>query len=657
MKPIGKLLIANRGEIARRIERTCRELGIATVAVYSDADAEAPFVTAADEAVRLPGDAPKDTYLRGDLIIEAARLTGADAIHPGYGFLAENADFAAACSEAGITFVGPAPSVIAAMGSKIESKQIMKKAGVPVLEAIDVTAMAGTDLQAAAEEIGYPVLVKPSAGGGGKGMRIVEEPGDLDDATASAQREAGAAFGDETVFLERYLEGIRHIEFQIFGDAHGTVLHLFERECSIQRRHQKIIEETPSTAIDGPLRSLMGEAAVEAARAVAYEGAGTVEFLLHGDGFYFLEMNTRLQVEHPVTEMVTGLDLVALQIHLAEGEPMPEHVTNASVDGHAIEARLYAEDPANEFLPVTGTLVRFSISPTVRTDAGPGDGSEISVHYDPMLTKVIAHAPTRDEAAAKLSHALATAEIYGPTTNRELLVRVLRSPEFLSGETNTSFLDRFDLARLSSPLTDDHRLHALAAAMAGQEGRRRTASVLRSIPSGWRNAPSQLNIQEWESPSGVIRIGYRFDRDGLTVEIDGSPVSAELHSAAPDAIDLTTDGIRRRYHVHRVGRHMWVSSPLGQSELVQVSRFLTPVAAEAPGSLRSPMPGKVVEIAATVGALVAQGDTVVIIEAMKMEHAVRSPAAGVVASIGVTRGQQVEADQVLAVVEAAEGDE
>jgi acetyl/propionyl-CoA carboxylase alpha subunit len=396
----------------------------------------------------------------------------------------------------------------------------------------------------------------------------------------------------------------------------------------------------------------MGEAAVAAARAVGYVNAGTVEFLLDGDDFFFLEMNTRLQVEHPVTEMATGLDLVAVQIRLAEGEPMPAEVTDAEVHGHAIEARLYAEDPANGFLPATGLLHRFSLPPSVRTDAGPGDGSEISVHYDPMLAKVVAHAPTREEAAAKLAHALATAELYGPKTNRDLLVRILRSPEFLAGDTDTALLDRLDVADLSAPLTSDHRLHALAATMAGQAGRRQAAPVLGSIPSGWRNAPSQLNHQGWRSPSGVIEIGYRFDRNGLTVEIDGTAVAAELHATGAGVVDLTVDRIRRRYRVHRAGRHMWVSSGLGQSELVQISRFLPPTATDAPGSLLSPMPGRVVEVAAQEGGVVARGDTVVIIEAMKMEHAVKSPADGVVSSIPVTVGQQVQADQVLAVVEA-----
>ena len=648
---LSKILIANRGEIAARILRTAKELGIATVAVFSDPDANAPFVHSADEAVRLPGREVADTYLRQDLIIEAARRTAAEAVHPGYGFLAENADFAAACSKAGLVFIGPTPDAIRVMGSKIESKRVMKEAGIPVLETVDVTSADGRALSTAAVDVGYPVLVKASAGGGGKGMRIVTDSDDLVAAVASAKREAAAAFGDDTVFLERYLEKVRHVEFQVLGDAQGTVTHLFERECSIQRRHQKIIEETPSPAVDADLRERMGSAAVVAAKSVGYQGAGTVEFLLAGRDFYFLEMNTRLQVEHPVTEMVTGLDLVELQIHLAAGGALPAAATAATVNGHAIEARLYAEDPANDFLPVTGTLHRFSIPPTVRTDSGVESGSEVRVHYDPLLAKVIAHGPTREEAAAKLSHALAAAEIHGLTTNRELLVRLLRSTEFLSGETDTSLLEGFDLGALSAPLTDDHRVHALAATLAGQAARRRHAIVLGTLPSGWRNAPSQLHTQDWESATGVIRIGYRFSRDGLEVEIDGSPADAELHAADPEEIDLSVDGVRRRYRLHRAGRQVWVSSPLGHSDLVQISRFAVPAVPEAPGSLLSPMPGKVIEILVGEGDAVSRGDAVVIVEAMKMEHAVRAPADGIVSTIPVSVGSQVEADQVLAVVE------
>jgi len=651
MQRIAKILIANRGEIACRIARTCRELGIATVAVYSDADADAPFVHAADEAVRLPGLAPTDTYLRQDLILEAAALTGADAIHPGYGFLAENAEFATACAAAGVTFIGPTPEAIAAMGSKIESKRIMKAAGVPILEGIDVTSADGATLATTAEDMGYPILVKASAGGGGKGMRIVAEPAHLEEAVAGAKREAAGAFGDETVFLERYLVGARHVEIQVVGDTHGTIVDLFERECSIQRRHQKIIEEAPSPVMTTDLREAMGRAAVEAGRAVGYVGAGTVEFMLIGDEFFFLEMNTRLQVEHPVTEMITGLDLVRIQILVAEGRPLPRDVTDPEINGHAIEARLYAEDPANDFLPVTGTLHRFRVPEHVRVDSGVGDGSEISVHYDPMIAKVVAHAPTREEAALTLAKALAEAEIYGPTTNRRLLVRILQSPEFLAGETDTQFIDRIDVVALSAPLTADHRLHALAATLAGQEARRQRAPVLGTIPSGWRNAPSQLQIQGWETPQGPVAVGYLFGRDGLIVQLDDLPIETVLHAATPDEIDMTADGVRRRYRVARVAREMWVSSPLGHTALTQISRFPEPEVVDAPGSLLSPMPGKVVQITREEGDTVAAGDIVVVIEAMKMEHAVRSPSDGVVSSIPVTVDQQVDADQVLAVVE------
>ncbi len=651
MQRIAKILIANRGEIACRIARTCRELGIATVAVYSDADANAPFVHAADEAVRLPGLVPTDTYLRRDLILDAAALTEADAIHPGYGFLAENAEFAAACAAAGVTFIGPSPEAIAAMGSKIESKRIMKAAGVPTLEGVDVTAVDDATLTTTAEDIGYPILVKASAGGGGKGMRIVAEPAGLADAVAGAKREAAGAFGDETVFLERYLVGARHVEIQIVGDTHGTIVDLFERECSIQRRHQKIIEEAPSPVMTTDLREAMGRAAVEAGRAVEYVGAGTVEFMLIGDEFFFLEMNTRLQVEHPVTEMITGLDLVRIQILVAEGRPLPRDVTDPEINGYAIEARLYAEDPASDFLPVTGTLHRFRVPEHVRVDSGVGDGSEISVHYDPMIAKVVAHAPTREEAALTLAQALAEAEIYGPTTNRRLLVRILQSPEFLAGETDTQFIDRIDVVAMSAPLTADHRLHALAATLAGQEGRREGAPVLGTIPSGWRNAPSQLQMQEWDTPQGVVAVGYLFGRDGLIVQLDGQPVETVLHSATPHEVDMTAAGIRRRYRVARVARQMWVSSPLGHTALTQISRFPAPEVADAPGSLLSPMPGKVVQITRSEGDTVAAGDIVVVIEAMKMEHAVRSPSDGIVASIPVAVDQQVDADQVLAVVE------
>jgi acetyl/propionyl-CoA carboxylase alpha subunit len=653
---IAKILIANRGEIAVRIARTCRELGISTVAVYSDADADAPHVSACDEAVHLPGVAPGETYLRQDLILDAAARTGADAIHPGYGFLAENAGFATACAEAGVTFIGPPPAAIASMGSKIEAKRVMKAAGVPILEGVDIDGRDTSALTMAADEMGYPVLVKASAGGGGKGMRIVREPGSLVEAVDAARREAAGAFGDDSLLLERFLERARHVEIQVVGDQHGNVVHLFERECSIQRRHQKIIEEAPSPAVDTDLRERMGEAAVDAARAVGYVGAGTVEFMLDGDEFFFLEMNTRLQVEHPVTELITGLDLVRVQILVAEGRELPRDVTDPTMDGHAIEARLYAEDPANDFLPVTGTLHRFRVPDHLRLDTGVTDGSVITVHYDPMLAKVVAYAPTREEAAFALAQGLADTEVYGPTTNRELLVRVLRSAEFLAGDTDTGFLDRADVAALSAPLGRDHTTHALAASIAGQAARRATARVQQTIPSGWRNAPSQMQIREWDTPDGRIRVAYRFDRNGLIAELDGDPVSVELHSASSSVVDLTVAGVRRVFRTFARDRDVWVSSPLGHSELRKVPRFPDLTVEEAPGSLLSPMPGRVIAIGPAEGSEVAVGETIVTIEAMKMEHSVRSPVDGVVTSIPVVVGQQVDADQVLAVVEAAEAD-
>ena len=446
---IRKLLVANRGEIARRVFRTCREMGIATVAVFSDPDRDAPFVADADEAVALGGATPSESYLRIDALIDAARRTDADAVHPGYGFLAENADFARAVLDAGLVWVGPPPEAIETMGSKLRSKKLVAAAGVPVLDSIDLSGFDEEAIREAAERIGYPVLVKASAGGGGKGMRIVPDPEHLLDAVEGARRESAAAFGDDTVFVEHYLEAPRHIEIQVFADTQGTTVSLFERECSIQRRHQKIIEEAPSPVLTSELRAEMGKAAVTATEAVGYVGAGTVEFLYQNGDFWFLEMNTRLQVEHPVTEEITGLDLVRLQLLVAAGHPLPPEATAATMTGHAVEARLYAEDATKGFLPVTGILDRFRFDPGVRVDTGVEDGSEISIHYDPMIAKVIAWAPTREEATARLASALQRAEIHGTVTNRELLVRILRHPEFVAGDIDTHFLERHDPALLA----------------------------------------------------------------------------------------------------------------------------------------------------------------------------------------------------------------
>ncbi|PGH41021.1 propionyl-CoA carboxylase alpha chain [Micromonospora sediminicola] len=667
---ITTLLVANRGEIARRVLATCRALGVATVAVHSDADADAPFVAEADQAVRLPGNTPAETYLRIDLILDAARRAGADAVHPGYGFLAENAEFAAAVTDAGLTWVGPPAKAIAAMGDKMAAKALLADAGVPMLP-------TWTD---PGQVTDFPVLVKASAGGGGRGMRIVRDAAGLAEAVAGARREAAAAFGDGTVFIERYVERGRHVEVQIFGDSHGTVVALGVRDCSIQRRHQKIVEEAPGVLPD-EVRERLHEAAVAAGRAVDYVGAGTVEFLLAPDGqVHFLEMNTRLQVEHPVTELTTGLDLVRLQLLVAEGEPLPITTTPAP-DGHAIEVRLCAEDPAQGFRPATGTLHRFAVpgvgaefGPTrgLRLDSGVVDGSTVSVHYDSMLAKLVAWGPTRAEAARALAGALARAEVHGVATNRDLLVRVLRSEEFAAADVDTGFLERHP--EVFAPLLPAAQLPlaALAAALAGAAARRAAAPVLAGLPSGWRNVPAVPQVTRFHD----IEITYRLTRTGtlaewgvrrgplltpgveqgppVNTEREPEPAQVELVSAAPDRVVLDVDGVRRAFRVHRVGSSVFVDGPDGAASLTELPRLPRPAAELAAGSLLAPLPGAVTRVHVEVGQRVAAGDLLLTLEAMKLEHPVLAPADGVVAELPVPAGGQVETGAVLAVVDPEE---
>ncbi len=653
---ITRLLVANRGEIARRVFATCRALGVETVAVHSDPDADAPFVAEADQAVRLPGHTPAETYLRIELILEAARRSGADAVHPGYGFLAENADFAAAVTDAGLTWVGPPAKAIAAMGDKLAAKALLADAGVPMLPTWTAEAQV-TD---------FPVLVKASAGGGGRGMRIVRDAAGLAEAVASARREAAAAFGDGTVFIERYVERGRHVEVQIVGDRHGTVLALGERDCSIQRRHQKIVEEAPAVVAPG-LRARLHEAAVAAGRAVDYVGAGTVEFLLALDGqFYFLEMNTRLQVEHPVTEAVTGLDLVRLQLLVAEGAPLPLAAAPPA-EGHAIEVRLCAEDPAQGFRPATGALHRFTVpgvasgfTPTrgLRLDSGVLAGSTVSVHYDSMLAKLVAWAPSRAEAARTLATALARAEIHGVATNRDLLVRVLRSREFNAVEVDTGFLDRHP--EVFAPLLPASRLPlvALAAALASAAARRVAAPVLAGLPSGWRNVPAFPQVTRYAGPDGEIEVRYRLDRTGALAEWSTSPGAesplVSLVEADPDRVTLDVDGVRQVYGVHQVGLEVFVDGPDGAASLAELPRFPPPTTELAAGSLLAPLPGTVARVHVEVGQRVAAGDPLLTLEAMKLEHPVLAPADGVVAELPVPAGGQVETGAVLAVVNPLE---
>ncbi|WP_040926481.1 acetyl/propionyl/methylcrotonyl-CoA carboxylase subunit alpha [Saccharomonospora marina] len=654
---IENLLVANRGEIALRVFRSCRDAGIGTVAVYSDADADSPHATAADAAIRLPGDVPAQTYLRAEAIVAAALAAGADAVHPGYGFLSENADFARAVTGAGLTWVGPPAAAIESMGSKVEAKRLMAAAGVPVLAELDPCEVTEADL---------PVLVKASAGGGGRGMRVVRELGELACAVDSASAEAASAFGDPTVFCERYLEAGRHIEVQIVADAHGTVWAMGERDCSIQRRHQKVVEEAPSPLVDEDMRQRLFASARAAASAIGYVGAGTVEFLATGGGeFYFLEMNTRLQVEHPVTECTTGTDLVALQLRIAEGHALPAEPPLPS--GHAIEVRLYAEDPAAGWSPRSGPLYHFAVPGVtaeftvprghgIRLDSGVVDGSVVGVHYDPMLAKVIAWGPDRRSTARMLAGAVARARIHGVGTNRDLLVNVLRHPAFLDGDTDTAFLDRHGIDTLAAPLATEQavRLSVLAAALADAAHNRARAGVQGGLPSGWRNVvavPQRKRYTECGANGTEHEVRYRLTREGLQAP-DYPDVT--LVEAQPHRVVLDVAGVRRAFDIARYPGLVAVDSPLGPVNLTPVPRFTDPGAELAAGSLVAPMPGTVVRVAVSRGDRVRAGEPLLFLEAMKMEHRIAAPSAGVVTQLPVSVGQQVELGAVLAVVNTEE---
>jgi propionyl-CoA carboxylase alpha chain len=658
---IRKVLVANRGEIARRVLRTLRLMGIASVAVYSDADAAAPHVREADEAVRIGPPPSRESYLAIDRLLAAARATGAQAVHPGYGFLAENAEFAERCAAEGLLFIGPPAAAIRAMGSKIEAKRIMAAAGVPVIPGVSGAGLDDEGLARQALAIGLPLLVKASAGGGGKGMRVVHDAAALPGALAAARREALAAFGDDTLLVERYIERPRHVELQIFGDAHGRVVHLFERECSIQRRYQKVIEEAPSPAVSEPLRERMGGAAVAAATAIGYVGAGTVEFVLApGGAFYFLEVNTRLQVEHPVTELVTGLDLVRLQIEVAEGRPLPFEQGAVRLDGHAIEARLYAEDPARDFLPATGTVLLWAPPelPGVRWDAGVACGSEIGVHYDPMLAKVIAHGPTRDEAITRLVRALERLGIAGVTTNRGLLLAVLRHPAFAAAELDTHFIERHLPAAARLPVADAQadRIHAVVAALHGHEMRRRAGGPLpSSLPSGWRNNRWRPQRAEFHVGGETVRVDYVAEAARrFTVDAAGARASVVLHDAGVTGLDVEVDGIRRRYTVATAADLVAVHSVLGTTELAEVPRFPSRRRDEVAGGCVAPMTGVVRAVHVAAGDRVRRGQVLLVLEAMKMEHELAAHVDGVVHEVRVEVGQMVDPDAVLVIVTADE---
>ncbi len=668
MTMFSKILIANRSEIAMRVMRTCREMGIATVAVYSEHDVDALFVRKADEAVPLPS-APSQRgspYLDIAAIVDAARLTGATAIHPGYGFLSENAEFASAVLDAGIAFIGPAPETIHAMGSKLESRKIMAGAGVPVLAVVELRD--NVDAVEAAAPLGYPLLVKAAHGGGGKGMRIVASPAGLQEAIESAARESASAFGDNTVYLEEYVTSSRHIEVQIVGDGEGHVVHLYERECSIQRRFQKVIEETPSPGLDAGLRERLWEAAVTAGKAVSYRGVGTVEFIVdssraNGSGnFAFLEMNTRIQVEHPVTEMTTGIDLVRMQIEVAAGVPLMAQGDIPAREGHAIEARLNAESTADGYLPSTGVVHRFSVPDGVRVDTGITDGSVVTHHYDPMIAKVVAHAPTRGEAAAVLVRALQGSRIHGVETNRVLLARILSSDEFLTGAVDTGFLERRG-DDFTAPAMSEGALHSSAAAAALwiQAENRRRATVLPSIPSGWRNVPSQPHSLTLLHGGEPIAVSYRLHRDSVEVAVNDAAVALDtVHSITETTVDLAINGVRRSFDVSHLGHDLYVDSSLGSTHFTVAPKFPVADTGAAQGSMSGTViaktPGNVVSVPVAPGDEVAFGDAVMVIEAMKMEQALLASGDGTVTAVHFAVGDQVAAGATLVEIDTVQHD-
>jgi acetyl-CoA carboxylase biotin carboxylase subunit len=631
MTSFRKILIANRGEIAVRIMRTCREMGIETVAVYSDFDREALHVRMADEAVPIGGSASRESYLNISTLLEAARRTGATAIHPGYGFLAENAEFAAACEAAGLTFIGPRSSVIRAMGSKIEARRLAQEAGVPVVPEASAKEFSKT---------GFPLLIKASAGGGGRGMRIVHHAQEFQEAFNAAQGEAERAFGDGALLVEKYIEGARHVEIQIFGDHHGNVTHLFERDCSIQRRHQKIIEESPSLAITPQIRNRMAEAALALARKIGYTNAGTVEFLLAPSGeFYFIEVNTRIQVEHPVTEMITGLDLIRLQIEIAQGRPLPAE--QPLQVGHAMEARLYAEDPANNFLPSTGTLHVWRPPVGIeglRVDCGLEEGAEIGVYYDPLLAKVIAHGSDRDTAIGKLVYALKNFTAQGIETNREFLIDVLEHEDFRAGRAHTGF-QLPSQSHEGRETEDAHLAAVLRAHIERSEHAQR--KILPTIPVCYRNNP-------YPSPAMKLEIG------GRAFSVSARAPGVEVLHTGNGHAEALIDGVRHQFHIHRHDDTYYVRSKFAQRKIVRLPRYPRRAGVGEHETANSPMPGQVLRILVVEGQHVKPGDHLMVLEAMKMEQTIKTTIDGVVKSVLVKPGDIVAPGQMLVEIQSME---
>jgi acetyl-CoA carboxylase biotin carboxylase subunit len=652
-----KILIANRGEIALRVMRSCHAMGIETVAVYSDADADAPHVRFAGEAVHLGAAPARESYLRIEKIIEAAGRTGAEAIHPGYGFLSENAEFAESCAAAGIVFIGPPAAAIRAMGLKNSARRLAAEAGAPVVPGYDGEDQSAETLRARMIEIGFPVLIKASAGGGGKGMRVVRTESAIDGAIEAARREAEKAFGDGSLLVEKYIEGARHVEVQILGDARGNLVHLFERDCSLQRRHQKVVEESPSPAVNEELRRKMGAAAVKIGRAIGYANAGTVEFILGPSGeFYFIEVNTRLQVEHPVTEMITGLDLVRLQIEIAEGRPLPFGQGDLKAEGHAIEARLYAEDPANDFLPTTGKILDLQLPSLegLRIDSGIESEMEVGIHYDPMLAKLVARGEDRDAAIRKLVYALRRSSIQGLRTNRDFLIRLLDHPDFRRGSAHTDFIAE----HLNELIADDDprlsRDSLIAAALYLQYQWQASNELLDELPPSYRNNPYRDPLIKFQIGADNVEVSWsQTGADAYRARVFDSTVTAQVLSSTPDDIRIEIDGVQRAFKIAEAGDELYVHSSLGSRVIKRPPRHPAPQAASEQASANSPMPGKVLKILVETGRKVSAGDPLIILEAMKMEHTMRAALDGVVEAVLVSDGEVVGPGQLLVQITSA----
>ena len=656
MRTIRSLLVANRGEIACRIIRTARSLGIRSVAVYSEADAAALHVAAADIAVPIGPASAADSYLRIDRIIEAAQTTGADAIHPGYGFLSENPDFARACAEAKILFVGPDVPAIEAMGSKAAAKEIMAKAGVPLVPGYHGADQDVDTLKKAAENIGFPVLLKASAGGGGKGMRVVEQAEDLADSIAAAKREAAAAFGSDRLLIEKYLKRPRHVEVQVFADQHGNVVHLFERDCSVQRRHQKVVEEAPAPGLDETVRASMAKAAIHAAKAIDYVGAGTVEFIMDEDGaFYFMEMNTRLQVEHPVTEAITGEDLVAWQILVAEGGTLPLAQDRISASGHALEVRIYAEDPEREFLPQTGRLRRLAFPGDmdgVRVDTGVIEGDLVGVHYDPMIAKLITHGRDRAEALRRMSLALGKVRIAGLANNVGYLKRIVEHPAFISGGVNTGFIEtcRGDLETGNAADIADMPFIAAAVLLEAQRSEALRQARLRgdayapwATAYGWHLNDAPLHSLTFYHAGHELVLPYRIEGGIYVFEQEGRQIRIALTLLADGRLNIQIDGVSLKAEAVLEGPAVTILFD-GAAHLyvLKTAQASEDEGREEPGHVAAPMPGKLIAVHVVKGDEVARGDALMVLEAMKMEHVIRAPDDGVIRALHFGPGDHVE---------------